>query len=127
MEPNPRFWAGKRVCITGGTGMLGYQIVEQLLRLRAQVRVLALPASYTHPIHSQSSVEKHFGDIRDQETVRQATAGCDVVFHTAGIVAVWRAGPDAMRSVHVDGTRNLLDLTARDVRVVHTSSIVTVG
>lgn len=127
MEPNPRFWAGKRVCVTGGTGMLGYQIVEQLLRLRAQVRVLALPPSLAHPIHTQRSVEKHFGDIRDPQTVQESTAGCEVVFHTAGIVAVWRAGPEAMRSVHVDGTRNLLALTASDVRVIHTSSIVTVG
>jgi dihydroflavonol-4-reductase len=126
MDPNPRFWAGKRVCVTGGTGMLGFQIVDQLLGLGARVRVLSLPPTTIHPIHSRRAVSCYFGDIRDASLVREATKDCAVIFHTAGLVAVWRSDRDAMRSVHVDGTRNVVD-AAPDARVVHTSSIVTIG
>src|SRR5262245_16477609 len=46
--PDARFWEGKEVCVTGGTGFLGYQIVRQLLDLGARVRVLALPPEDRH-------------------------------------------------------------------------------
>ncbi|HEV3165102.1 MAG TPA: NAD-dependent epimerase/dehydratase family protein [Isosphaeraceae bacterium] len=127
MEPNPRFWAGKRVCVTGGTGMLGFQLVEQLLGLGAHVRVLALPPTTAHPIHARRTVTKFFGDVRDPDTVRAATEDCPVVFHTAGVVAVWKSALAYMQSVHVDGTRTLLENVESDARVVHTSSIVTIG
>ena len=47
MEPDPRFWCIKRVCVTGGTGFLGYHLVCQLLELGAEVRVLARDRSWT--------------------------------------------------------------------------------
>jgi dihydroflavonol-4-reductase len=126
MEANPRFWAGKRVCVTGGTGMLGYQLVVQLLRLGAHVRVLALTPPTSHPIHTQKTVFKIFGDVRDAELVRLATARCDVIFHTAGVVSIWRSGRELVRSVHIDGTRNVLQ-AAHEACVVHTSSLFTFG
>src|SRR5438445_597853 len=39
VEPSPDFWARKRVCVTGGTGFLGYHIVQQLVTLGAGVRI----------------------------------------------------------------------------------------
>jgi dihydroflavonol-4-reductase len=127
MEPNPRFWAGKRVCVTGGTGLLGYQLVVQLMRLGAHVRVLALAPLTVHPIHAQRTVLKIFGDVRDPELVRVATAGCDVIFHTAGIVSMWRSGREQTKNAHIAGTRNVLSAAPSDARVIHTSSIVTLG
>ncbi|HEV3122597.1 MAG TPA: NAD-dependent epimerase/dehydratase family protein [Isosphaeraceae bacterium] len=127
MEPSPRFWTGKRVCVTGGTGLLGYQLVEQLLELGARVRVLALPPTEPHPILKQQSVAKIFADVRDIRVVQQAVADCDVVFHTAGIVAMWRSERETMWDVHVEGTRNVLKAARPDARVVHTSSSVTLG
>jgi dihydroflavonol-4-reductase len=127
MEPNPCFWTGKRVCVTGGTGLLGYQIVEQLLALGAHVRVLSLPPPERHPIHQHKGIGTFFADVRDLDAVRRATAGCEVVFHTAGVVAMWRTERNYMRSVHVEGTHNVLHGVRRYARVVHTSSIVTLG
>src|SRR6185312_3414415 len=50
MRPDSRFWAGLPVCVTGGTGFLGYHLVRQLLDLGAEVRVLALQPAPRHPI-----------------------------------------------------------------------------
>src|SRR6266487_1922936 len=105
MEANRSFWAGKRVCVTGGTGFLGYHIARQLLDLNARVSVLALRPSRPHPLLAENRVANIFGDVRDAATVRTATSGCDVVFHTAGIVAAWGAALERMQSVHLDGTR----------------------
>src|SRR5207244_3709170 len=72
-------------------------------------------------------VEKRFGDLLDARLVRSALAGCDVVFHTAGIVAVWGAALARIYRVHVDGTRNVLDSAPPAARIVHTSSIAAIG
>ncbi|HEV3444554.1 MAG TPA: NAD-dependent epimerase/dehydratase family protein, partial [Gemmataceae bacterium] len=84
MEPSPAFWTGKQVCVTGGTGFLGYHLVLRLLELGARVRVLALPPDRSHPLLDQSRVDKQFGNVLDGAAVRQTLADCAVVFHTAG-------------------------------------------
>jgi dihydroflavonol-4-reductase len=125
MEPQAGFWRGQRVCVTGGTGFLGYHLVCRLLKLGADVTVLALAPRADHPLLLRP-VKTVFGDVRDPETVRRAITGCGVVFHTAGLVATWGPALRQMHSVHVTGTEEVLR-AAGAARVVHTSSIVAVG
>jgi len=56
MTPNGAVWQGKRVCVTGGTGFLGFQIVQRLVALGARVRSLSLPPTHTHPLFGLESV-----------------------------------------------------------------------
>jgi uncharacterized protein YbjT (DUF2867 family) len=37
MKPDPRFWTDRKVFVTGGTGFLGYHLVQPFMRLGAQV------------------------------------------------------------------------------------------
>src|SRR5262245_23943158 len=104
LDPHP-YWAGKPVCVTGGTGFLGWHLVGQLLRAGARVRVLALRPPPDHPVHAAGGVEAFFGDVLDGGLLRRALAGCDVVFHAAGPVAVWGPALGRMHQVHVEGTR----------------------
>jgi|SRR6516225_1934882 dihydroflavonol-4-reductase len=127
MEARHGFWSGKRVCVTGGTGFLGYQLVRQLLGLGAEVRVLTMRPAMPHPVLETPNVDMVFGDVRDRAVVRAALAGCEVIFHTAAIVAVWGARLERMYAVHVEGTRNVLDEASAKARVIHTSSVVTIG
>ncbi|HEX9898158.1 MAG TPA: NAD-dependent epimerase/dehydratase family protein [Candidatus Methylomirabilis sp.] len=120
-------WREKRVCVTGGTGFLGFQIIERLVALGARVRSLSLPPALTHPVYRHESVEHCFGDIRDAPFVRAACAGCDVIFHTAGLLAVWGPSLARLYDVHVSGTRNVLEAAPPGARIVHTSSVVAVG
>jgi dihydroflavonol-4-reductase len=125
-EPTPHFWAGKQICVTGGTGFLGAHLVRQLLDLGASVRILALPPTGSHPFPRENQTVNLFGDLRNPDIVREAVAGCDVVFHTAGVVAFGGPALQRLHSVHVQGTDNILR-AAPAARIVHTSSIVAVG
>src|SRR5205085_7315411 len=58
--------------------------------------------------------------------VGRAAAGCSVVFHAAGVTAVWGPALERMWSVHTAGTHAVLG-AAGSSRVVHTSSIVAIG
>ena len=126
MRPQPEFWLGKRVCVTGG-GFLGYHLVRRLLALGAGVRLLALPPRADHPLRREAGVDAVYGDILDPITVNRAVADAEVVIHTAGLVAVWGPALKRMHAVHVEGTRNVLTAAAPGARVVHVSSIVAVG
>ena len=127
MQPDPEFWKGRRVGVTGGTGFLGWQIVSQLHQRGAEVRVLALEPQAAHPIHQLKPLTTIWGDVRDPSAAGRALDGCSFVFHTAGVVGVWGAAMERMWSVHVDGTAAVLAAAPRDARIVHTSSLTTIG
>jgi dihydroflavonol-4-reductase len=120
-------WFDRTVCVTGGAGFLGLHLVQQLRDHGAAVRVYGLPPRPGHPLLDWLDVKRIDGDIRDRDRLRQALAGCDVVFHVAGTVGVWGPELARMRSVHVDGTRNVLETAPSNARIVHTSSVVAVG
>lgn len=128
MEANRAFWRDQTVCVTGGTGLLGWGVVQALRAAGSRVRVLALPTHARHEIHADPEIQTVFGDVRDAPTVARAVDGCSVVFHCAGVVGDWGPILNRMRSVHVEGTRAVVEAAASiGARVVHTSSIVTIG
>ena len=69
-SPDPGFWSGKNVVVTGGAGFLGRPTVSLLEGLGAEVSV---PRSSQH-------------DLRDRDATREALKGADVVLHLAANV-----------------------------------------
>ncbi len=124
---NSSFWAHKRVCVTGGTGFLGWQIVRQLLPLTRHVRILGLTPASRSLMRELQTHDCVFADVRDAEAVGFALRGCDIVFHAAGPVAVWGSMLPRMRDIHVVGTQQVLRALPAGARLVHTSSVVAVG
>lgn len=127
MQIDPDFWQGRRVCITGGSGFLGWHLVKQLREARAHVRVLALKPRDNHPLLALPDVDCRWGDIRDPAVVTAALLDCSVVFHTAGSVASWGPALKTMREIHQLGTQNVIAGLRPDATLVHTSSVVCVG
>jgi dihydroflavonol-4-reductase len=114
--------------VTGGTGFIGSWIVRTLVDAGWQVRCLVRESS---PREQLAGVDVTFvsGDIRDEDSLREAMRGCDAVFHAAAYYALWSKDESLFESVNVGGTRNVLQAAKaeRVQRVVYTSSVACVG
>ncbi len=89
------------VLVTGGTGFLGRRLVE---RLRREGRDVAVLARQPAPDLAGRGVRFIAGTVDDVETVRNACAGMETVFHLAARVGVWGPYEEFFRT-NVLGTR----------------------
>jgi dihydroflavonol-4-reductase len=113
--------------VTGGTGLVGSNLVLALLRRGVRVRTLARGSDDRD--RPSGDAECVRGDVRESDSVRRAMKGCDTVFHTAAIISHWSREREQMFDINVGGTRTVIDAALRQgvERFVHTSSIATIG
>jgi len=107
------------VLVTGGAGMLGRAIVEQLVERGEQVRVLDLQAPM------RDDVEWIQGNITDAADVSQACDGVDAVIHTASLVNLELGEPQIVYDVNVTGTEHIIEACVQHgvEKLIYTSSI----
>lgn len=74
-------YEGKKILVTGGTGMIGRFLVKTLLARGASVRI----ASLDDPSRALPGTEFRRVDLTDYRACADATAGMDMVFHLAGV------------------------------------------
>ena len=77
-----------KVLVTGGAGYVGSALVPALLGAGYEVRVLDLylyGRDVLEPVAADPRLEELEGDLRDEDLVAQAVAGCDAVIHLACI------------------------------------------
>ena len=117
-----------KILVTGAAGFVGSHIVRLLLERGKKVRVLIRPSDSTAGI-DDLDVERMDGDVTEIQSLYKAVEGCEEIYHVAGVVSYWRGHREIQRRVNVDGVRNIcrvaLDVGIR--RMVHTSSVVTMG
>jgi len=114
-----------KALVTGATGFVGAAVVRALLKTGVDVRVIARPGSDSTNLRSLN-VDNVLGDLRDKESLRQALAGCQHLYHVAAHYALWAKDPSIFYDINVAGTRNLLE-AARDVGVERTVYCSTIG
>ncbi|WP_437940550.1 DUF1990 family protein [Sorangium sp. So ce341] len=112
-----------KVLVTGGTGVVGPEVVRRLLRRGHGVRLLSRHASDDRKPF-EGDVEAFDGDIGDAASIRGAAEGCDAVIHLAATVAE-RPPEVTFERVNVEGTRNIVAEAerARVQRFVYVSSL----
>ena len=112
--------------ISGGAGFLGLHLARRLVAAGDSVRTLdVVPLD---DAELERDVDERRGDVRDLSQVRELVAGADVVVHAAAALPI-QASRQAIRSVNVDGTENVLR-ASRDAnvrRVVFISSTAVYG
>ena len=113
----------RTVAVTGGSGMLGRNLVRSLASSGTRVRSLDLRP----PAEQVSGVEYLTADVRDTDRVRAALSGADAVVHTAAALPSYPE--DEIHSITVDGTRSVLRAAQQTglERAVHISSTAVYG
>ena len=117
-----------RAFVTGGTGFVGGAVVRRLLFEGHEVVALVRPGADTRQLDGLP-VERVHGDLADPDALRRGVAGCRWVFHVAALYSYWGHSWDEFHQANVEGTRRVLEaaLDAGATRIVHTSSIATLG
>jgi len=118
-----------KVLVTGGTGFLGEHVVRELSQSsRHQVCVLSRSKS---PVLSKLGVTQVCGSVVSGPELEEAMAGCEGVFHIAGVVSRDPDDSQLMMRTHIDGTRRVMESAARAsvrrVVLVSTSGTVAVS
>ena len=117
-----------RALVTGANGLIGANIVRELLREGVEVTGLVRASADVSSL-TDLPVDLAFGDVLDPASLKRAVAGQDLVFHTAVAFSYWGHEPAEMTRTAVEGSRNVLAAAAAAGvrRVVMTSSSVTLG
>ena len=101
-----------KALVTGGAGFIGSNIVRQLLADGHEVVVLDnLMSGYRGNLKPFPDVRFVEGDVRDAAVVKDAIAGCEVVFHQAASVGNKRSidHPLIDAGINVLGTLTVLE------------------
>ncbi len=107
------------MAITGGTGFIGSELVNHHLKNGDRVRVLTRrkPEAW----NNGGSTSFFEGDILTNQGLEAFVDGVDVLYHCAGQLTE----TSKMRSLHVDGTQNLVDVASQ--RIGHWVQLSSVG
>jgi len=116
-------FANKNVLVTGGTGLIGRQIVNILCDAGANVKVVSLD-----DVTVDDRAEHVFGDLTDFSLCKELTGDMDFVFHVAGIkgsIDVTKSKPASFFVPLLMFNTNMLEACRLNKvkKVVYTSSI----
>lgn len=122
-----RSFRGKNALVTGGTGLIGRQVVTMLCDAGARVKSASLDRIMVHP-----AAEHVYADLADFQTCKELTKDMDFVFHVAGIkgsIEVTKSRPASFFVPLLMMNTNLLEASRinRVQKVVYTSSIGAYG
>lgn len=115
--PQPTFWQGKRVLLTGHTGFKGTWLALWLHRLGAIVTGISLPPATTPNLFSltgsETFIDSHYCDIRDAVALTSLIEQSrpEIVFHLAAQALVRASYQDPLTTfgTNIQGTANLLN------------------
>lgn len=114
---------GAKVLVTGGTGLIGRQVVKLLITAGAKITIVSLDK-----LTVDNKAKHIYGDLTDFEFCKKITKNQDFVFHIAGVkgsIEVTRTKPASFFVPLLMMNTNVLEACRinRVNKVVYTSSI----
>lgn len=115
------------ILVTGGSGLVGSHLIQQLVAAGKQVR--ALYRSVIPEFPGTDKVEWVKGDILDVISLAHAMEGIAQVYHCAAMVSFNPARKEEMHLVNVQGTAQVVDacIEAGVQRLLFVSSVAALG
>ena len=112
----------KYALVTGGSGFLGTNLVNRLLKDKRRVKILDIKESQT------DKADFILGDIRNLDDVLKSAQGANVIFHLASVIPKLDSKREIYKEVIVNGTENVLKACEKyKIKLVHISSSAVYG
>ena len=108
-------FSGKVLLITGGTGSFGNAVLKRFLDSDlAEIRIFSRDEKKQDDMrkrYNNSKLKFYIGDVRDYQSILNATRGVDYIFHAAALKQVPSCEFHPMEAVktNVIGTENVLE------------------
>ena len=117
-----------RILVTGANGIIGANLVRELLADGHEVRAFVREKSDLRSLRGLE-IQIVLGDILQPDSLASAAEGCDLLFHAAAVFSYWSHAADELKKIAVEGTVNAVRAARRTGvrRVVLTSSSVVLG
>jgi nucleoside-diphosphate-sugar epimerase len=118
------------VLVTGASGFLGGELVQQLVAVGEQVRIIRRKNSnLSHLQHVINKLEVVEGDVLDVPSLENAFNGVEKIYHSAAVIGYDDSFYDAMYKTNIEGTANVVNVAlAKNVKkILHVSSIAAIG
>jgi dihydroflavonol-4-reductase len=115
--------------VTGGTGFVGLNLVEQLGQTGWKVVAVHRANSSTKRLEALGAELRKAELDQPSELAEAMPEGVDAVFHVAGDLSWSKLHDERQRRVNVDGTRHVVEaaLLRKAKRFIHTSSVAAYG
>jgi UDP-N-acetylglucosamine 4,6-dehydratase/5-epimerase len=114
------FFKNKKLLITGGTGSFGRAILNRMLNSNVkEIHVFSRDEKKQDDLrkqHLNNKIKFHIGDVRDFNSVIDATRGIDYIFHAAALKQVPSCEFHPMEAVKTNilGTENILEASIQN-------------
>jgi nucleoside-diphosphate-sugar epimerase len=115
------------ILVTGGAGLLGSELIRQLLAKGCAVR--AIYNKTPLPDFKMGQVEQFQCNVLDIIGLEEAMEGVDEVYHCAAVVAFDPSRKREMFQINIEGTTNIVNaaLSMGIRKLVHVSSVAALG
>lgn len=96
------------ILVTGADGLLGNNVVRELLQRQMQVTVL-VQENKIYPTLAKLPITIVQGDLLHAESINKASLGIDVVIHCAANTSMFPARQELVNKVNIDGTQYIIN------------------
>lgn len=116
----------KKILVTGGAGLVGKELINQLLKTNQKVIAIyhSTPISISHP-----SLEILQCDILDVSRLEEIMQQVSYVYHSAALVSYDPKDRQQLLKINIEGTANIVNacIDAGVEKLVHVSSVAALG
>ena len=96
-----------KILVTGADGLLGSNLVRELLSRGHAIRAFVQPGRQQKTLEGLT-IDKFPGNLLNPDEVVQAAEGCDAIIHCAASTAVWPIRSEIINQVNIEGTKNII-------------------
>lgn len=98
-----------KIFLTGGDGLLGSNLVRELLKKGHELKILVQPGRQTITLNGLN-IERIEGDLLDIDSLTKAAEGAEAIYHVAASTSIWPSRNEIVNRVNIQGTQNIIAL-----------------